>query len=589
MLKNAIPPFKAAPATVDLACATDGELLERFVSSRDEAAFAALARRHGAMVLRVCQRILHSPHDAEDAFQATFVVLARKAGAIGRRELLANWLFGVAQRVAREAKRRVDRRAGREHAAASFALEEHVQGTAPEPGASELRAVVDEELQRLPVKYRRPVVLCYLEGKTNDEAALQLGTTRGQVAGTLARARDLLRERLSRRGLALSTATLTAWLVQEATAAAATVSLPAQAVQAGSASTTTGGLAHVVLKAMAWSKFKVWGALLLASIVAVPAILSLLPREKPPAWQFRARWPMHAQNIQSLAFSADGKTLASAGIDAVKLCDPNTGLVRHTLKTPQVTIGTITNGGSDTVAVDPKSQNVAVGCIDGKVRFYNVATGLETRAFSYAEKARPKVLAFAPDGKTLHAVDHAGIVHIWDLATAKETTYPAPLSGRGSAAFHADGKALAWVQHLTNNVLLLDLANGTNRVVVSDHGLGYPTTCRLAFAPDGQTAAIANHTTVKLYDLPAWRERATLASPARLMQVQGLVFSADSQTLAASGATTVILWDPATGREKATLRDCPNWAHSVAFAPDGKTLAAGSGDGQLVVWNVANE
>jgi RNA polymerase sigma factor (sigma-70 family) len=197
---------------------SDGELLERFVSGRDESAFAALVSRHGPMVLGVCRRLLRHAQDAEDAFQATFLVLVRKAGGIGRRELLGNWLYGVAVRVAGRARLTAARRRTRE----TTDMERVATATREPAEATELPVAVAEEVGRLLAKYRGPVVLCYLEGRTNEEAADELRWPVGTVKGRLARAREMLRKRLSRRGLVLSTAALAAALSPEALA----VSLP---------------------------------------------------------------------------------------------------------------------------------------------------------------------------------------------------------------------------------------------------------------------------------------------------------------------------------------------------------------------------
>src|SRR3954447_3801624 len=179
---------------------SDGQLLDSFAARREgaaEAAFEEVVRRHGPMVLGVCRRLLGDRHAADDAFQATFLVLALKAGSVRKRDSLAPWLHGVAARVARRA-RMTER--GRKEVGSDLA---DLPAAAPaDPAAAELRLILDEELERLPEKYRRPVVLCYLEGQSQEEAARVLGWTKGTVSGRLARAKDLLRARLTRRGLA---------------------------------------------------------------------------------------------------------------------------------------------------------------------------------------------------------------------------------------------------------------------------------------------------------------------------------------------------------------------------------------------------
>jgi RNA polymerase sigma factor (sigma-70 family) len=173
----------------------DRALLKRFVAHQDQHAFATIVSRHGPMVLGVCRRVLRHHQDAEDAFQATFLVLARKAGSLDRPELLANWLYGVAFRTAQQARAKVARRSHHEREAASMTA----AWSEPEVGQRELRELLDQELFQLPEKYRAPLVLCYLEGKTNEEAARLLGWPPGSMSARLARGRELLRERLARR------------------------------------------------------------------------------------------------------------------------------------------------------------------------------------------------------------------------------------------------------------------------------------------------------------------------------------------------------------------------------------------------------
>jgi HlyD family secretion protein len=179
---------------------SDALLLKRFVSQQDEAAFAALVKRHGPMVLAVCRRVLRNAHDADDAFQATFLVLIRKAASIAQPELLGNWLYGVAYRVAVKARANAARRSEHERRTPVIPLEDPLLDV----NSRELRAVLDAELSHLPEKYRVPLVLCYLEGKTNEEAARLLGWPTGSMSGRLLRAKELLRKRLVHRGLVLS-------------------------------------------------------------------------------------------------------------------------------------------------------------------------------------------------------------------------------------------------------------------------------------------------------------------------------------------------------------------------------------------------
>jgi polysaccharide biosynthesis/export protein len=184
---------------------SDRELLERFTRARDgssEAAFEVLVRRHGPMVLRVCRGALKDWNDAEDAFQATFIILARRCGSIRRRDSVESWLFGVACRVAARARVEAARRRVVEERGATEA--EAALGTTQDDDADrlELGPIVQEEVRRLPEKYRAAVVLCYWEGLTQEQAAAQLGIPLGTVRSRLARARDLLRRRLTRRGAA---------------------------------------------------------------------------------------------------------------------------------------------------------------------------------------------------------------------------------------------------------------------------------------------------------------------------------------------------------------------------------------------------
>jgi len=280
---------------------SDAQLLERFAARRDEGAFTALLKRHGPMVFGVCRRVLRHEQDAEDAFQATFLVLARRAGSRRWRVSVGAWLFAVAQRVALKARTLAARRRARHT--------EMVDEVAAEPAGEspwhELRPILDEELNRLPEKYRAPLVLCYLEGKTNDEAARQLGRPVGTVWYQLSRGREMLKGRLSRRGVGLSVVALGAVIAQNATAAVpgALLALTRQACLAGAVPAGVAGtlaapvatLVKEVLHDMLLTKLKRAVAMVLVLCVAglgagtVASLAKSGSEPVPPHRQFAAR------------------------------------------------------------------------------------------------------------------------------------------------------------------------------------------------------------------------------------------------------------------------------------------------------------
>ena len=288
----------------------DADLLARFVSRRDEAAFEALVRRHGPMVLGVCRQLLYDLHEAEDAFQATFLVLVHKAAGLREPALLGNWLYGVAYRIAARARARAVRRRARERQG----VEMIPVPASDETGARDLRPVLHEELNRLPAKYRAPLVLCYFQGKTNEEAARQLRWPLGTVKGNLARARELLRVRLSRRGLALSAGGVAAALSQTAAPAAvpaalvgstvrAAVSVAAGQAAAGLISGQVTAMTRGVLQTMLLTRLTVIGSAI-AGVVAAATAAGLLTN---PATSAAPAGPQQIQP-QTLAERTPGRT-----------------------------------------------------------------------------------------------------------------------------------------------------------------------------------------------------------------------------------------------------------------------------------------
>ncbi|APW59958.1 RNA polymerase sigma factor [Paludisphaera borealis] len=256
---------------------TEWQLLERFARNGDQAAFELLVSRYGPMVLGVCRRILDDAHDVDDAFQATFLVLIRRARTLGPSDVIAAWLHGVALKVARRARVRRERLLQRERTS----LDLEAPAPASRDGEFELRAVLDQEIDRLPWKYQAPVALCYLQGLTHEETARQLGWPIGTVKGRLARARTLLGSRLSRRGITSAAGAVAGSFALDASLQAApSESLVAAALRASMriadgrpwdavVSTSVADLVRGVFTAMLFSKLKIVAALVMLSGFAV--------------------------------------------------------------------------------------------------------------------------------------------------------------------------------------------------------------------------------------------------------------------------------------------------------------------------------
>jgi len=272
---------------------SDTQLLERFITAADESAFEAMLRRHGPMVLRVCQHILDDPHDVDDAFQATFLILVKKAGSIRDRDVLATWLYGVAPRVAVRARINTRRRQARERTGVEGleVADHHVQRAE----ADEIRALMDGALERLPHRYRAPLVLCDLEGQTHEQAAAQLHCPVGTIKSRLSRGRERLRSQLVRRGLAGSAGLPFSTPMFEVapdvpvdlmnrTARAASQFVTARAVAAGLLSTQATALVAGVMRSMFVTKLKIAAAAVLAAFLTVAALKTLdSPRQTQAA------------------------------------------------------------------------------------------------------------------------------------------------------------------------------------------------------------------------------------------------------------------------------------------------------------------
>ncbi|HZY84554.1 MAG TPA: sigma-70 family RNA polymerase sigma factor [Gemmataceae bacterium] len=600
--------------------APDPALLERFRIG-DAAAFEALVRRHGPMVLRVCRRVLGNPHDAEDAFQATFLVLAQKAGAIRKGASVASWLHGVAYRVSCKARARLARprpMCGRPPA----------QGdAADEVSWREVRSVLDAELGQLPEECRAPLVLCYLEGLTQDEAARRLGWSGRTLRRRLGQGRRLLRARLARRGLGLS-AGLGAVLLAEAAAPAALPPAPIKGVVPARVAALARGAVGV-----GCGKAKLAAALLLAAVAfggAGAAARQLLAAS--PAAEERAEAPAaadqapragtdrygdplppgallrlgtvrfrHGLGVYSVAYSPDGRLIASTGGDgAVRLWDAATGrLVREVTRRPQreATFAVFSPDGTLLACGGPQEQGPGTKPKAMAVYLYEVATGKEVRRL---EGHGPALCgaAFAPGGKTLATTERGGIIRLWEVSTGKEVRC---LKGAGNAlAFSPDGKLLACGGGMTvwdrvkprpggGDVRVWDVASGDQL-----HHLAKEQrqVTAVAFSADGKLLASASEDqTIRLWDVATGKERQQLVHEMTGRHahngIQALAAAPRGTLLASGGADGVIrLWDASTGKELRRLSGHHWWVVALALSPDGKTLASGSWDGTIRQWDV---
>lgn len=346
-IENVLHHIRGLVVAQDIAGLPDGVLLDRFLTRRDESAFEALVRRHGPMVLGVCRRVLRDAQDAEDAFQATFLVFVRRAAAIARRELLGNWLYGVAHHTARAARAAAGRRRAKEAKAVPR------QPSVDPPTLAELRPLVDQELSRLPAKYRIPVILCDLQEKSRQDAARELGLLEGTLSSRLARARAILAGRLARRGMTLTTAALAAGLARETSAAALPPSLVQATVTAGTlvmagqsattalVSANVAPLAKGVLRAMFFAKVKMVAATALAGsllVLCVGAVVSRTGSAQPvieaPANVDREANPLLQQALEAARTIADLHARFDA-LEAVAMAQIESGDRPAGLKTAQ--------------------------------------------------------------------------------------------------------------------------------------------------------------------------------------------------------------------------------------------------------------
>jgi RNA polymerase sigma factor (sigma-70 family) len=580
------------------AAAPDAELLHAWLSRHDDAAFAALVRRHGSMVLNVCRRILHHRQDAEDAFQATFLLLARKAGSVRERAALAAWLHGTAYRMALSVRRAAARRRAHEGRVRAPGP----QGPSAEVAWREVQALLEEEVQRLPEKCRTVFVLCCLESKGRAEVARLLGLREGTVSSRLDQARKRLRERLARRGVTLAGVLAAAAVAGPSGGEAALFAATARAA-GGAVPPRVAALVDGALPATFAAK-KLAAALALTLALLAGGVGALACRgpaagpdegQAPPQKPERPRPPegpaaradrygdalpagavarlgtvrfRHGSLVTGLAFAPDGKTLVSASYDkTLRVWDAATG--RELRRLPPF------RGSLAGLSASADGRTVAVCEYGWEAFLADTATGRVTPLRPQPGAFRVCV-ALSPDGKLL-AVG-ASSIRLWDAAAGKPLREWRGHSGQvRRLAFAPDGKALASGDD--TSARLWEAATGKELLRL---GVGSPVRA-LAFSPDGKALATGSEDgRLRLWELPSGKR--LHESPAQGLPVRAAAFSPDGKVVASGVNGLVTLWDAAVGKELRRLWGAG--AEAVAFSPDGATLATGGNGGTIRLWDV---
>jgi RNA polymerase sigma factor (sigma-70 family) len=606
----------------------DGQLLEQFTTERDQAAFATLVRRHGPMVLNVCRRVLHNAADADDAFQATFLVLARKASAIGKREALGAWLHKVAFRVALRARATVARRQEHEQRATGRFGEDPLAAIT----GRELLTVLDEELQALPARSRAPLILCYLEEQTREEAARHLGLTLATLKRRLEHGRAQLRRRLERRGLALAAAFLTLDSFQTTAKAAFPTLLAANTTKAAMQAAAGKGVGEVAsaqiamlvngtLRAMALGKAVVASTLLVTvTLVGIGIGFAALQGGGAPKNDHSEprspvvpadREPQRPAEKKPAAPAEDLPAGAWARLGNARFA--NLGQVHA-------------------VAYSPDCRLLASGAWDGSIRIWETSTAQEILCLQMADGGVNK-LAFSPDGKLLAAAGRHYGLSLWGIASGRLVRKMKPFKGYTDVVFSPDGQKLAGVSHgwRENSIHVWDDSGkelwseggasfsecafrGPNTLIYTIHvrSKNPPPYWRLhlksqSFGPQKDTtiqevkgtpylsadsSLVAVFTPGKVQYLPV---RGISPGPPIHLEVDessypDFCFSPDRRMLAISQATRqgcqISIWEVRTGRQRCHFECADRASPALAFSRDCRTLASGSLDVTVLLWDL---
>jgi len=599
--------------------ASDRQLLEQYIFRHDQSAFAALVRRYGGLVFGVCRGVLANRQDAEDAFQATFVVLARKAASIRRRESLSSWLYGVAHRLARKARSQpITRREIR------IANRPAPIDPADDVALRELTGILHEELVRLPDRYRAPLVLCCLEGASRDEAAQRLGWSLAQVKDRLERGRELLRSRLVRRGVVPSAALGAALLVSETGWATLPVLLANDTARSVLGPAVLPPRVAALAQGMLLAKFRLGAVLLTLGLVAGGVGLGIVARpvgqgsapdlarqERSPDPGSEPRTDLYGDplppgavarlgtvqlrhtGLAELTFSADGKTLNSGGSDrTIRTWNVATGKQSRAVRLQ----GEIGNATGTALSADGK----VFASHDAKsLVIWDAETGREVErlpAPSWA-KQPSSTLFFMPGAQTLIGSDwQLTQVKLWAWKEGKETILRVPLPRRNGplnadSSSHLcaspDGKLLAIGPQSLEPLGIWDVATGTELCAIDAQA------SVSSFSTDSKLLAVAcmrqgagDTSVLRLYEVPTGKEVKQIALSSKGLY-WWLAFSPDAKRIAAVDTEGISLLDSRTGQELHRIGGSRSGRQRAAFfSPDGRVLASTS-LGRFHLWDTA--
>lgn len=614
MLGNAVPSVLQHVRRLAAAASSDEQLLAEFLARRSDEAFAALVARHGPMVFNVCRRVLHDAHLAEDVFQATFLILADRARAIRRRASLAGFLHGVAYRLAVRARQQ---RLPNLPAAVS----DKTAGPAEELAWKEMLGILDHELSLLSDRYRAPLVLCYLEGRTQDEAAQQLGWSLNTLRRRLAQGRRLLEARLRGRGVTLPAA-LAGLLAGGASAVpgplrAATLAAAGARAADGLTATVFASARKGITLMLSKSGKKIGAVVAVVALGAVVCLAScwaLHADPAPPASESlpppAAADPLPAQGVVRLGTARyrHGSRIASMGVSADgKLAVTASGFGPYNSalagKFSPARVFDLTDGRclysipnerheyTEAVALSPDGKIMATKG-DKFLTFWDAATGKELRKLEYATAGGRSItdwMTFTPDGKQLAVTLMGDAVQLIDVETATVSRAFALDAAASACVFSPDGKLLAIGGYEQEKGVyfarICDAATGKElrRIPAGTLATANGVKRTLAFSPNGTTLAGGGWGAARLllWDVATGKERTVFPKVAE--EIVSVAFAPGGKTVAAA-ADNVYLYDPLTGKERLRIE---RRARLLAFSRDGAVLT-GAVSGAIYRWDAAS-